>query len=58
LTTKLTLFKVGNIGDTAYLGIEETLKTFGTLLQPPSVNPYATLITMFLNAVTEMKMMA
>ncbi|KAI3337490.1 hypothetical protein HD806DRAFT_543118 [Xylariaceae sp. AK1471] len=49
---------VGNICDMAYLGIDETLKTFGALLQPPSVNPHATLITLFLNAVTEMIMMA
>ncbi|KAI0479855.1 hypothetical protein F4859DRAFT_451626 [Xylaria cf. heliscus] len=44
---------VGNICDMAYLGTETTLKTFRPLLQPPSVNPHATLITLFLNAVAE-----
>jgi hypothetical protein len=41
----------------AYLGIDGTLTTFSALLQPPSVNPCATLITLFLNAVAEMKML-
>ncbi|KAI6080278.1 hypothetical protein F4821DRAFT_273945 [Hypoxylon rubiginosum] len=49
---------VGNICDNGYIGIESTLKTFGPLLQPSSINPHATLVTLFLNAVAEMRMMA
>lgn len=52
-----TLYKVGNICDNAYLGLGVTLQTFRPLLQPPSVNPHATLITLFLNAVAEIGMM-
>ncbi|RYP29499.1 hypothetical protein DL767_006689 [Monosporascus sp. MG133] len=49
---------VSNICDMGYLGIDTTLKTFAPLLQLPSVNQHATLVTLFLNAVAEMKMMA
>ncbi|KAI2768200.1 hypothetical protein F4815DRAFT_498186 [Daldinia loculata] len=48
---------VGNIADLCYLGIGETLKTFGPLLQPTTINEHATLITLFINAVPEMIMM-
>ncbi|KAI0406420.1 hypothetical protein F4802DRAFT_95860 [Xylaria palmicola] len=44
---------VGNLCDLAYLGTETTLQIFGPLLQPLSINPYATLITLFLNAVSD-----
>ncbi|KAI0515446.1 hypothetical protein F5B22DRAFT_636473 [Xylaria bambusicola] len=49
--------EVSNICDAGYLGIDKTLKTFGPLLCKPQVNPHATLITTFLNAVLEAKMM-
>ncbi|KAI0005245.1 hypothetical protein F4779DRAFT_633541 [Xylariaceae sp. FL0662B] len=49
---------VSNICDMGYLGTETTLKTFSPLLQIPSVNPHATLITLFLNAIAEMRMVA
>ncbi|KAI0904588.1 hypothetical protein F4823DRAFT_628512 [Ustulina deusta] len=48
---------VGNISDEGYLGINMTLKTFAPLLQPVSINPHATLITLFLNAVPEIRIM-
>ncbi|KAI0146914.1 hypothetical protein GGR57DRAFT_494186 [Xylariaceae sp. FL1272] len=49
--------EVSNICDTHYLGIETTLETFGPLLHNPSVNSHATLVTLFMNAVQEVKMM-
>ncbi|RWA06465.1 hypothetical protein EKO27_g8646 [Xylaria grammica] len=47
--------EVSNICDSNYLGISRTLKTFGPLLRSSSANLHATLITAFLNAVSEMK---
>ncbi|KAI0114102.1 hypothetical protein GGR51DRAFT_505493 [Nemania sp. FL0031] len=49
--------EVNNICDTHRVGIQTTLGTFGPLLRSPSVNSHATLITLFLNAVPETKMM-
>ncbi|KAI1287182.1 hypothetical protein F5Y03DRAFT_405643 [Xylaria venustula] len=49
--------EVSNICDTHYLGIETSLETFGPLLRSPSLNSHATLVTLFLNAVAEAKMM-
>ncbi|KAK5627367.1 hypothetical protein RRF57_003082 [Xylaria bambusicola] len=49
--------EISNICDAGYLGIKKTLKTFTPLLCKPSVNPHATLVTTFLNAVPEAKMM-
>ncbi|KAI0185492.1 hypothetical protein EV127DRAFT_348191 [Xylaria flabelliformis] len=49
--------EVSNICDSGYLGIATTLKTFGPLLRSSSANPHATLITTFLNAVPETKLM-
>lgn len=43
--------EVSNITDLGYLGPEVTVTTFGPLLKPHAVNPRATLITLFLNAV-------
>lgn len=43
--------EVSNIADEAYLGLPGTLSTFAPLLKHPSMNPHATLITLFLNAV-------
>ncbi len=48
---------MGNISDEGYLGINMTLKTFAPLLQPVSINPHATLITLFLNAVPGIRIM-
>ncbi|KAI4263388.1 MAG: hypothetical protein L6R42_001467 [Xanthoria sp. 1 TBL-2021] len=42
--------EVSNIADEAYLGLFRTLGTFAPLLKHHSVNPQATLITLFLNA--------
>ncbi|KAI0426602.1 hypothetical protein F5Y09DRAFT_351075 [Xylaria sp. FL1042] len=50
--------EVSNICDSNYLGIAATLKIFGPLLRRPSTNPHATLITAFLNAVPEAKMIS
>ncbi|KAI0198154.1 hypothetical protein F4808DRAFT_472945 [Astrocystis sublimbata] len=48
---------VGNITDLSYLRTETTLRTFRPLLQPVSVNPHATLITLYLNAVAETRLL-
>ncbi|KAK4101258.1 hypothetical protein N658DRAFT_566963 [Parathielavia hyrcaniae] len=45
--------KVSNISDCGYLGIRRTLAFAVPLLQEPSVNTHATLITLFMNAVSE-----
>ncbi|KAK0323254.1 hypothetical protein LTR82_005614 [Friedmanniomyces endolithicus] len=45
--------EVSNIVDVAYLGIGRTLDLLGTLLQPQSVNPHATMLTLFMNAVMD-----
>jgi hypothetical protein len=45
--------QVSNISDNGYLGIHRTLALMVPLLQWPRVNPHATLITLFMNAVAE-----
>ena len=55
---KFDRIEVSNISDGHYLGIGKTLEIFGPLLRSPSANPHATLITGFLNAVPEAKMMS
>ncbi|KAH0421179.1 hypothetical protein CcaCcLH18_13597 [Colletotrichum camelliae] len=45
--------EVSNISDAGYLGIHHTLDLMIPLLQSPLVNPHATLITLFMNAVDE-----
>ncbi|KAK1490750.1 hypothetical protein CCUS01_14345 [Colletotrichum cuscutae] len=45
--------EVSNISDAGYLGIYRTLDLMIPLLQSPLVNPHATLITLFMNAVDE-----
>jgi hypothetical protein len=45
--------KVSNISDGGYLGIHRTLAFTVPFLQSPLVNPHATLITLFMNAVDE-----
>ena len=47
---KFDRVEVANIIDRLYLGIERTLGTCGSLLKPLAENPYATLITLFMNA--------
>ncbi|OQE36198.1 hypothetical protein PENCOP_c012G06427 [Penicillium coprophilum] len=48
-----TRIEVSNICDASYLGIRATLTALAPLLQPPEMNPNATLITLFLNAVMD-----
>lgn len=44
---------MSNISDAGYLGVHKTIFHMVPLLQPPSQNPHATLITLFMNAVPE-----
>jgi hypothetical protein len=45
--------QVSNISDGAYIGINTTVSILSPVLEPPSVNPHATLITLFMNLVDE-----
>jgi hypothetical protein len=45
--------EVSNIADRCFLGTSATVAYMMPLLQPCSVNPHATLITMYMNAVQE-----
>ena len=45
--------EVSNIVDRSYLGLERTLTTLGPWLKPADINPHATLLALFLNAVPE-----
>ncbi len=45
--------EVSNIVDRGYLGLERTLTTLSPWLKPADVNPHATLLALFLNAVAE-----
>jgi hypothetical protein len=45
--------QVANISDSCYLGVDTTVTKLAPLLQQPKSNPSATLVTLFLNAVTE-----
>ncbi|EXK76747.1 hypothetical protein FOQG_18522 [Fusarium oxysporum f. sp. raphani 54005] len=45
--------EVSNISDGGYLGIHQTVGIMSPLLQAPSNNPHATLITLFMNVVDE-----
>ncbi|KAF4339369.1 hypothetical protein FBEOM_6783 [Fusarium beomiforme] len=47
--------EVSNASDAAYLGIPRTIILMAPLLRPPTENPRATLITLFMNAITEHK---
>lgn len=47
--------EVSNIADAGYLGIRRTLDCMIPLLQSPETNSHATLITLFMNAVEEIK---
>ncbi|KAF2967727.1 hypothetical protein GQX73_g5860 [Xylaria multiplex] len=53
---KFDRIEISNICDSNYLGIDITLRTLGPLLRSPSANRHATLITTFLNAVPEARM--
>ena len=46
--------KALNISDAGYMGIRATISSLAPLLQPRRVNPHATLITLFLNAVMQL----
>ncbi|ROW01851.1 hypothetical protein VMCG_05583 [Cytospora schulzeri] len=52
-STRYDRIEVSNICDGGYLGIRETLALFGPRLCSREVNPHATLVTLFLNAVEE-----
>lgn len=43
--------EVANIAEMPYLGLEKTLQSCGSLLKTPAVNPHATLIALFMNAI-------
>ncbi|KAI0838466.1 hypothetical protein F5Y06DRAFT_303779 [Hypoxylon sp. FL0890] len=43
-----------NLPDIGYIGIKETLRVLGPLLQPTAVNSHATLVMLFVNAINEM----
>jgi hypothetical protein len=47
----LTSVQVSNITDQPYLGTYQTLTLLSPLLQSPTKNPHATLISLYLNAV-------
>ena len=45
--------QVSNITDRPYLGTHQTLTLLSPLLQSPTKNPHATLISLYLNAIVE-----
>ncbi|KAK8038412.1 hypothetical protein PG994_015179, partial [Apiospora phragmitis] len=45
--------ETANIADGGYLGPARTVCLLGNLLRPPWCNPHATLITLFMNAISE-----
>ncbi|KFZ20600.1 hypothetical protein V501_00028 [Pseudogymnoascus sp. VKM F-4519 (FW-2642)] len=52
-SSSFSRIEVSNILDRGYLGIHRTVFSMMPLLQGPLVNPHATLITLFMNAVDE-----
>lgn len=46
--------QTSNIADEAYLGTAGCLALLGTMLKTPDLNPHATLLTLYMNAVDEM----
>ncbi|KFY76437.1 hypothetical protein V499_03938 [Pseudogymnoascus sp. VKM F-103] len=52
-SSSFSRIEVANISDRGYLGIHRTVFSMMPLLQGPLVNPHATLITLFMNAVDE-----
>ncbi|KAK8070351.1 hypothetical protein PG997_010554 [Apiospora hydei] len=53
--TRFDRIETSNIADVTYLNPVGAVGLIGPLLKPPSVNPHATLITLFMNAIHEMK---
>lgn len=53
ITTYLTPVQVSNITDRNYLGTHQTLTLLSPLLQSPTKNPHATLISLYLNGLIE-----
>jgi hypothetical protein len=47
------ILQVSNLSDLYYLGVDKTVSCLGPLLQRPSDNPHATLLTLFMGAVGE-----
>ncbi|KAI0410710.1 hypothetical protein F5X98DRAFT_368641 [Xylaria grammica] len=52
-TKRFAFAQTSNIADKGWFGIHKTLATLGPFLQAPDINPHATLITSFINAVDE-----
>ncbi|KAH0425491.1 hypothetical protein CcaCcLH18_10950 [Colletotrichum camelliae] len=52
-TSSFSRIEVSNISDAGYVGIHRTLGLMIPFLQSPLINPFATLITLFMNAVAE-----
>lgn len=46
--------QTSNICDLGYVGPAQTVQLLGPLLQKPSENPHATLVTSFMNAIDQM----
>ncbi|KAI1469074.1 uncharacterized protein F4812DRAFT_457619 [Daldinia caldariorum] len=46
-----------NLADVCYLGIDETLKAFSPLIERKTVNPHATLITLFSEAIFDIQVL-
>lgn len=44
---------MANICDAGYIGIRKTISNLAMLLRPLEINPHATLLTLFLNAIVE-----
>lgn len=55
--TDVFILWVSNICDLYYLGTEKTVSSLSPLLQKPSVNPHATLLTLFMCAAGEVQRM-
>ncbi|ROT36821.1 hypothetical protein SODALDRAFT_298432 [Sodiomyces alkalinus F11] len=53
LDKSFSRIEVANIADCGYVGPHRTVALMARLLQEPAVNPHATLITLFMNAVDE-----
>lgn len=45
--------QVSNVSDSGYVGVRGVVSLMEPFLQEPAINPHATLITLFMNAVTE-----
>jgi hypothetical protein len=52
-TTLIPLLKTSNLADGGYLGTAQTLAFLGPSLKPRDINPHATLIALYMNAVEE-----